>query len=310
MPAIATVALGKLVQRTGASRRSWLAPLVVALVAAVSLGQTALTTAQDYFEVWGSHPEVRFQYSAAYAEIAAALNTPTGATPVAVSGYFIEDADPVIFEQIFNRPDVPVRWFDARDALLAAALTHSERVAIPAYTPLAEELRTRFLQEVEPLAWSKEFKLYPLDVEQFRAQLAAWPPCVDCPVRFNDQIDLTGVEQPDRISRAAGVLPVLTAWQVVRESQPGSSAIFIHVLDDRDQIVAQDDRLGVPRHTWQPGDEFVQVHRLNVANVPPGKYRLALGLYDRVDNARWAAADRSGRALGDRIILGEIEVTP
>jgi hypothetical protein len=66
----------------------------------------------------------------------------------------------------------------------------------------------------------------------------------------------------------------------------------------------------VPRHTWQPGDEFVQLHRLNVENVPPGKYRLALGLYNRADTARWAAADRSGQPLGDRIILGEIEVTP
>jgi len=66
----------------------------------------------------------------------------------------------------------------------------------------------------------------------------------------------------------------------------------------------------VPRHTWQPGDEFVQLHRLNVKNVPPGKYRLALGLYNRADTARWAAADRSGQPLGDRIILGEIEVTP
>jgi hypothetical protein len=121
---------------------------------------------------------------------------------------------------------------------------------------------------------------------------------------------LMGWQPPDRVSRAAPVLPVLTAWRVLRESQPGSAAIFVHLLDEHDQIVAQDDRLGVPRHTWQPGDEFVQLHRLNVENVPPGKYRLALGFYNRADNARWAAADRSGQPLGDRIILGEIEVTP
>ncbi len=96
----------------------------------------------------------------------------------------------------------------------------------------------------------------------------------------------------------------------MRESQPGSTAIFIHLLDEHDQIVAQDDRLGVPRHTWQPGDEFVQVHRLDVTNVPAGKYRLALGLYNRGDNVRWAAQDRSGQALGDHVIVGEIEVTP
>jgi hypothetical protein len=102
----------------------------------------------------------------------------------------------------------------------------------------------------------------------------------------------------------------LTAWRVLHESEPGSTAIFVHLLDNRDQIMAQDDRLGVPRHTWQPGDEFVQMHRLNIEHVPSGKYRLALGLYDRADKARWAAADRSGQTMGDRVILGEIEVTP
>ena len=58
--------------------------------------------------------------------------------------------------------------------------------------------------------------------------------------------------------RDAGVLPILSAWRVLRESQPGSSAIFFHLLDGNDQILAQDDRLGVPRHTWHVGDEFVQ----------------------------------------------------
>ena len=43
----------------------------------------------------------------------------TDTSPVAVSGYFIEDADPIIFEQALNRSDVPVRWFDARDAIIA-----------------------------------------------------------------------------------------------------------------------------------------------------------------------------------------------
>ena len=66
------------------------------------------------------------------------------------------------------------------------------------------------------------------------------------------------------VSQSSGVLPILSAWRVLREGQPGSTAIFVHLLDEHDQIVAQDDRLGVPRHTWQPGDEFVQVQRLPI----------------------------------------------
>ena len=309
MPALATVALGETLQRASFARRSWLAPLVMVLVAVVSLGQTAITTWHDYFEVWGSDADVRFQYSAVYAEMAQALKNSADTSPVAVSGFFIEDADPIVFEQALNRADVPVRWFDAREALVAAANASSARLAIPSHTPLDEDLRSRFLNRAEPIAWSKAFKVYPFDAARFRAQIAAWS-CAACPARFDDQIELTGWQPPDRVSRTAPVLPILTAWRVLRESQPGSAAIFVHLLDEHDQIVAQDDRLGVPRHTWQPGDEFVQLHRLNVKNVPPGKYRLALGLYNRADTARWAAADRSGQPLGDRIILGEIEVTP
>jgi hypothetical protein len=265
--------------------------------------------------VWGNDQDVRFQYSAAYAEIADALKTTNDTTAVAVSGYFIEDADPIIFQQAFSRSEIPVRWFDARDALIAAADVTSERLAIPSYTPLAEELKVRFLDQAEPITWTKDFKLYPFNAARFRTQINAWA-CATCPARFDDQIELTGAQLSDQISRASKVLPILTAWRVLQESEPGSTAIFVHLLDENDQIViqdgvgVQDDRLGVPRHTWQPGDAFVQVHRLNVENVPPGRYRLAAGLYDRADNARWAATDQSGQPLGDRIIVGEIEVTP
>jgi hypothetical protein len=254
--------------------------------------------------VWGNLKEVRFQYSASYAEIAAALNDSADTSPVAVSGFFIEDADPIIFEQALNRSDIPVRWFDAREAIITA-----DRLALPSYTPLADELKSRFLDQTPPIVQSKDFAIYPLDIDRFRSRIAAWS-CATCPTRFNDQIELTGVQQPDRISRADKVLPLLTAWRVLNESEPGSTATFVHLIDEHDQIAAQDDRLGVPRHTWQPGDEFVQVHRLNVENVPPGNYRLALGLYNRADNGRWAAADRSGQPMGDRVIVGEIEVTP
>lgn len=310
MPAIATVAVGELVQRAGSPKRSWLAPSVVVLVAVLSLGQTALTTWQDYFEGWGNNPEVRFQYSAAYTEIAAALNAVTDITPVAVSGYFIEDADPIIFGQTLNRPNLPVRWFDARDALVVAAQAAVQRLALPAYTPLAAELKARFMTGVEPIAQSKDFMLYPFDAARFRAEIEAWNPCAACPVRFNDEIELLGIDRPVTVSRASGVLPVLSAWRVVREGQPGSTAIFVHLLDERGQIVAQDDRLGVPRHSWQPGDEFVQVHRIPLDQLSPGKYRVELGLYNRGDNVRWAAQDRGGQPLGDHVILGEIEVTP
>jgi hypothetical protein len=282
MPAIATVALGTWLMSWLArrGRRSVARPVgltAIVLIAVLSLGQTLITTWHDYFDVWGNNKDVRFQYSAAYTEIATALKDSDDTSPVAVSGIFVEDADPVIFEQTLNRSDVPLRWFDAREALIAANGA-TQRLALPSYTPLADELKSRFLNDVEPIAQTKDFKIYAFDANQFRAQIAAWPMCADCPARFSDQIEMQGVQRPDQISRTEQVLPILTAWRVLREGQPGSTAVFVHLLDGHDQKVAQDDRLGVPRHTWQPGDKCVQVHHLNIQKVPPGQYHLVLGL--------------------------------
>ncbi len=320
MPAIATVALGAwLTSGLARGGRKFAAPVgmsVTIMIAALSLGQTTITTWRDYFDVWGNNQEVRFQYSAAYAEITAALKVSNDATPVAVSGYFIEDADPIIFDQALNRSDIPVRWFDAREALVAAANVNAQRLALPAYTPLADELKLRFLSGVQPIAQSKDFKIYPFDAARFRAQIEAGTPCADCPTRFNDTIALLGLDRPVTVSRSSGVLTILSAWRIVREGQPGLTKIFIHLLDANGQIAirdnrpAQDDRLGVPRHSWQSGDEFVQIHRVPIDQLSPGKYTVELGLYNLSDNVRWAAQDRSGLPLGDRVLLGEIEVTP
>jgi hypothetical protein len=38
---------------------------------------------------------------------------------------------------------MPLRWFDAREALIAANGA-TQRLALPSYTPLADELKLRF----------------------------------------------------------------------------------------------------------------------------------------------------------------------
>ena len=84
----------------------------------------------------------------------------------------------------------------------------------------------------------------------------------------------------------------------------------MHLIGADGQIAAQDDRLGVPPHTWQAGDEFVQVHRIALGQTLAGDYALRLGLYNRADNARWGATDQSGARLGDAVTVATIEVSP
>ena len=331
LPAIGTVALADLFNRRARGERREetenrpplrslrsLRFISVSAVAVISLGQTAITTQHDYFDVWGVDPDVRFQYSAAHTAIARALDASTETTPVAISGYFVEDADPYIFEQALHRRDLSLRWFDARSALVAVAGAADQRIALPVFTPLDESLAARFAATLRPITHTNDFAVYALDAAAFRSTLKGWSgsahisnsTAVSLPVSFDGNVSLLGDEWPASVSRAESTLVLLTAWRVTGEWQPSSTAIFAHLLDVTGQIAAQDDRLGFPRHTWHTGDEFVQVHRISIADLPPGEYTLQMGVYTRQDGARWIAQDAMGRPIGDRVPLGQIEVRP
>ncbi len=285
-------------------------------IAIISLGQTAWTTQHDYFVMWGSDPGVRFQYSAAHTAIARVLDESADASPVAVSGYFAEDADPYIFEQTLRRRDLAIRWFDARSALAAIGAATDQRLALPSFTPLDESLAARFLPDIRPIAQTGDFALYTFDVLAFGEEIDHWSGRVQTPDReatqlpvlFGDNLLFLGYERPAVVSRRDSELVLHTAWRVTGEGQPPSTAIFAHLIDANDSLAAQDDRLGFPRHTWQAGDRFVQVHRIPLGNLPPGTYTLQIGLYTRSDGARWPAHDAAENPIGDRVLLGEVEV--
>ncbi|MBI5565442.1 MAG: glycosyltransferase family 39 protein [Chloroflexi bacterium] len=303
LPALGVMLMVDIFNRDGARRAKRIVAGVAFSVGVVALGQTAITTWRDYFEVWGQHAEVRFQYSAALTAIARTIDAAPDQSPVAVSSFFIEDADPIIFEQTLNRRDVTVRWFDARDSIIAAAGANWQWLGVPSFTPLDAGLQTEF--PGEPLTTTQDFKLYALNAVRFRQSIEAWT-CAACPVTFDQAVALIGLEY----SVVDRTLIVQSAWRVKQASKPVSTAIFMHLIGSEGQIAAQDDRLGVPPHTWQPGDEFVQVHRIPLGQSSSGKYTLRLGLYNRTDNVRWAATDRSGANLDDAVTVATIEVSP
>jgi hypothetical protein len=193
-----------------------------------------------------------------------------------------------------------------------------QRLALPYYAPLADDLRLRFLDQAAPITQTGDFAIYAWNATSFRAEIEQWGgqphrpagQSLALPVSFDQQVALLGYEVPASIARSDATLKVWTAWRVTSEGQPLSTAIFVHLLDGQGRLVAQDDRLGYPRHDWQSGDEFVQLHLIAIDKLPPGRYTLELGLYTRESNARWNVLDAAGQPIGDRILLGSIEVQP
>jgi hypothetical protein len=90
-------------------------------------------------------------------------------------------------------------------------------------------------------------------------------------------------------------------------------AVFTHLLDHRQQLIAQDDewpRRGFsPTSLWRTGQETLDGYRLRVpADARPGRYTLAIGLYLRAGLRRLAwSGEPAGR---DQIVLGAVKIAP
>ena len=111
---------------------------------------------------------------------------------------------------------------------------------------------------------------------------------------------LGGLNEP-RIDN--GNLHLATMWRKVDGVPPVK--IYLHMLDDLGQIVAQWDGLSVAWEGWRVDDLLWQRHVIELPNNLSGRYQLRVGLYHPETAVRWQTAD--GR---DFIELGAVEVSP
>lgn len=126
------------------------------------------------------------------------------------------------------------------------------------------------------------------------------------PVRFGSAIQLERVEVDPR-TRAGAVLPLVLRWRAL-DRPPEDVQVFIHLVDGTGRIWAQQDGAPDdgrrPTTTWQPGEEIADRHALLLPpDLPPGDYRLRLGLY------RLPGGERLGTAQElDHLTLGPVRV--
>ncbi|MHB8620419.1 MAG: glycosyltransferase family 39 protein [Chloroflexota bacterium] len=103
------------------------------------------------------------------------------------------------------------------------------------------------------------------------------------PVAFGSHIRLTGVSLNGRLP-AGDPLDVTLHW--LAEGKPTRDySVFLHLIDAGGMTVAQHDGIPVagtrPTTTWSPGERLTDRHGLlTPRTLPPGRYRLQLGLYD------------------------------
>ena len=102
----------------------------------------------------------------------------------------------------------------------------------------------------------------------------------------------------------------LTLWWQATDRPPADYTVFVHLFDPATEtIVAQHDsgpRDGTyPTSWWRPGEVVSDTVTLSLSSVPPGDYRLAVGLYDAALTRLPARAADGPPLPGDRYILPE-----
>lgn len=306
------------------------APTGVALlpiaVAGLALTQTAQATWHDYFVTWPAEPLLNVQYNTYLTAIGTYLQNTPNAGPVVINSRNIEDADPYILAQLLDRQDLTIRWVDTGQALaMPGGQTHARLIV--AGERWVDAHLVNLVNLTAPQVSNANFSLYDLDWAEwpqssplplfYLPEGAPWPaqPAQEAlplslPINFGDDVQLEGLVLPQTTFQPGETLTFLSSWQVIREGRPIPLALFTHLLDSHEQVMAQYDGLGYPPQSWYAGDHFVQLHQLVLdMDVAPGDYWLQMGLYNRNDGRRWSILPTPDTALpGDRLLIGPITI--
>ena len=102
-------------------------------------------------------------------------------------------------------------------------------------------------------------------------------------------------------------MPINIDWYTDGSAQ-GDYKVFVHMLDANDQIVAQADTYPgngtLPPGNWLPGILHDRI-MVDLQNTPPGKYRVAMGLYNPYTFERLQPAGGDDQ---NRFFIGDVEI--
>jgi hypothetical protein len=137
------------------------------------------------------------------------------------------------------------------------------------------------------------------------------PPPVSVGVRFGEGLWLEGCSELPSTVRAGSALEVeIRLWWQATVPTEADYAVFVHLLDAADNIVAQADGVPVagryPTSVWAPGERIVDARALRLpADLLAGEYRVLVGLYNPSDGQRLPVTTTGA----DSYVLGRLHIT-
>ncbi len=126
---------------------------------------------------------------------------------------------------------------------------------------------------------------------------------------FADRIELRGYAIESRVVKPGDILRVTLYWRA-HTPMHESYRVFVHLIGAGDQFAGGVDvipaRGAFPTVYWKPGDALRDVVAVPIANAPPGKYLVEVGLYP-VGKPGERLSTETG---DDRAILGAVKLAP
>jgi 4-amino-4-deoxy-L-arabinose transferase-like glycosyltransferase len=292
---------------------------------------TAVINYHNFFVVWPANDEARFYHQANVSEMARVLRDSPGSVPAVGCSPFLNETERWIRSprqaiHFMLASDREVRWHDCRDSMVFPA-GGQWREFILYLMPVEQNLPpaiTDWFSGTTPSQFNAfdDSRLYVLDQRErltkvlagVKAAEVSFAPeagggAAQLPIDFGHTIDLLGYQVESSPANAGRAVNVKTYWKAT-SALPPFLTVFVHLLDQEGQIVAQHDRQSVLADTLQPGDEFMQLMQIDLPpDLPPGSYHLALGLYTSNTGQRFPVYEGEA-ARGDRLFLQSVEVKP
>jgi Protein O-mannosyl-transferase TMEM260-like len=123
-----------------------------------------------------------------------------------------------------------------------------------------------------------------------------------------DAIQFLGYDLPNATIQQGGQLPIKLYWHLARPVTE-SYKVFVHLLDSKGILRAQQDSIpqsgALPTNEWLPDEYVTDSYSIPVPpEVPPGTYRIEIGMYSPVTGVRAHVLDEAGQSLpDDRVLL-------
>jgi 4-amino-4-deoxy-L-arabinose transferase-like glycosyltransferase len=297
-PAIALVELGR---RLEARWPRWRWGLVAAMVAWALF--SGWSTAHDYFGTWAHNAEAREIYSAAYTEMGDYLQDQPlpGEALIASTS---PDLDRVAFDLSVGETNLPVRWFDASQALVFPQEEGTQdHYYLPSTIEIAEPLRaliaTVDAKQIPAPDGSPSFTILPIPL--------ASQPQIPVDAVVGDLVHIVGYDLLTSDIQAGQPLDIRLHWEVAVNPDPRRKwTWFVHLVDARGYMWANANAQGVEVADWRPGDRVVQHLSLYVPfDGPDIAYQLQVGIFDQISGER--LTDSAGM---DHVLLQGVRIRP